>query len=202
MKGITSSTSGLRISVEEEALSLSSPEAKARACGRNARKSPSSSCTSSQIENRRQWKYRRRICSCSWTCDGAQEIPVEEIVFFVFNPTLVGSNLAKTITYESLIKLWFMPLNILITFIIGSALGWGVIQITRAPPHLRGLVLGCCAAVRSVGKMEEEIVVVVVVVVGGLELDHGPIVGIIHLHHHWCTSVGLFRPPVERWCHF
>ncbi|CAL5383272.1 unnamed protein product [Camellia sinensis] len=71
---------------------------------------------------------------------------MKNIVFFVFNPALVGSNLAKTITYESLIKLWFMPLNILITFIIGSALGWGVIQITRAPPHLRGLVLGCCAA--------------------------------------------------------
>ncbi|KAI8014628.1 Protein PIN-LIKES 3 [Camellia lanceoleosa] len=71
---------------------------------------------------------------------------MNNIVFFVFNPALVGSNLAKTITYESLIKLWFMPLNILITFIIGSALGWGVIQITRAPPHLRGLVLGCCAA--------------------------------------------------------
>ncbi|THG14968.1 hypothetical protein TEA_018977 [Camellia sinensis var. sinensis] len=70
MKGTISSTSGLRISVEEEALSLSSssPEAKARACGRNARKSPSSSCTSSQIENRRQWKHRRRICSCS--CSG------------------------------------------------------------------------------------------------------------------------------------
>ncbi|GMP44368.1 hypothetical protein CsSME_00013326 [Camellia sinensis var. sinensis] len=71
---------------------------------------------------------------------------MNNIVFFVFNPALVGSNLAKTITYESLIKLWFMPLNILITFIIGSALGWGVIQITRAPPHLRGLVPGCCAA--------------------------------------------------------
>ncbi|XP_057469482.1 protein PIN-LIKES 3-like isoform X1 [Actinidia eriantha] len=39
-----------------------------------------------------------------------------------------------------------MPLNILITFIIGSALGWVVIKVTRAPPHLRGLVLGCCAA--------------------------------------------------------
>lgn len=41
---------------------------------------------------------------------------------------------------------WFMPVNILITFIIGSALGWAVNQITRAPTHLRGLVIGCCAA--------------------------------------------------------
>ncbi|KAL6996030.1 hypothetical protein U1Q18_006165 [Sarracenia purpurea var. burkii] len=71
---------------------------------------------------------------------------MNNIVFFVFNPALVGSNLSKTMTYESMIKLWFMPLNILITFIIGSALGWVVIIISRAPPHLRGLVLGCCAA--------------------------------------------------------
>ncbi|KAI8549226.1 hypothetical protein RHMOL_Rhmol06G0009800 [Rhododendron molle] len=67
-------------------------------------------------------------------------------VFYVFNPALVGSNLAQTITYESLVELWFMPVNILITFIIGSALGWAVNQITRAPTHLRGLVIGCCAA--------------------------------------------------------
>ncbi|KAH7849239.1 hypothetical protein Vadar_015042 [Vaccinium darrowii] len=71
---------------------------------------------------------------------------MNNIVFYVFNPALVGSNLAQTITYESMIELWFMPVNILITFIIGSALGWVVNQITRAPTHLRGLVVGCCAA--------------------------------------------------------
>ncbi|XAR61498.1 hypothetical protein NMG60_11015940 [Bertholletia excelsa] len=71
---------------------------------------------------------------------------MNNIIFFVFNPALVASNLARTITYKSMIKLWFMPVNILITFIIGSALGWVVNQITRAPPHLRGLVIGCCAA--------------------------------------------------------
>ncbi|XP_059636423.1 protein PIN-LIKES 1-like isoform X2 [Cornus florida] len=71
---------------------------------------------------------------------------LNNIVFFVFNPALVSSNLAKTITYESMVKLWFMPFNILITFIIGSVLGWLVIQITRAPRHMRGLIVGCCAA--------------------------------------------------------
>ncbi|KAE9456811.1 hypothetical protein C3L33_11295, partial [Rhododendron williamsianum] len=45
-----------------------------------------------------------------------------------------------------ILSLWFMPVNILITFIIGSALGWAVNHITRAPTHLRGLVIGCCAA--------------------------------------------------------
>ncbi|KAG8377200.1 hypothetical protein BUALT_Bualt08G0003400 [Buddleja alternifolia] len=71
---------------------------------------------------------------------------LNNIVFFVFSPALVSSNLAKTITYESMLKLWFMPFNILVTFIVGSVLGWVVIQITRPPTHLRGLVIGCCAA--------------------------------------------------------
>lgn len=39
-----------------------------------------------------------------------------------------------------------MPINILITFIVGSVLGWVVNLLTRPPPHLRGLVIGCCAA--------------------------------------------------------
>lgn len=30
----------------------------------------------------------------------------EQVAFFVFNPALVGSSLAETITYDSMIKLW------------------------------------------------------------------------------------------------
>ncbi|KAL3618406.1 hypothetical protein CASFOL_038727 [Castilleja foliolosa] len=71
---------------------------------------------------------------------------LNNVTFYVFNPALVSSNLAKTITYDSMVKLWFMPFNILFTFIIGSILGWVVVHITRAPPHLRGLIIGCCAA--------------------------------------------------------
>ncbi|XP_031269285.1 protein PIN-LIKES 3-like isoform X3 [Pistacia vera] len=42
--------------------------------------------------------------------------------------------------------MWFMPVNILLTFIIGSALAWILIKITRTPPHLQSLVIGCCSA--------------------------------------------------------
>ncbi|KAK1587395.1 hypothetical protein Q3G72_012407 [Acer saccharum] len=69
-----------------------------------------------------------------------------QVAFFVFTPALVGSSLAKYITIKSIGMLWFMPVNILITFIIGSALGWILIKITRAPRDLWGLVIGCCAA--------------------------------------------------------
>ncbi|XP_024174541.1 protein PIN-LIKES 3 isoform X1 [Rosa chinensis] len=68
------------------------------------------------------------------------------VVFYVFSPALVVTNVAQTITYDGMIKLWFMPVNILITFIVGSVLGWILIQLARPPPHLRGLILGCCAA--------------------------------------------------------
>ncbi|KAL3577270.1 hypothetical protein D5086_022553 [Populus alba] len=71
---------------------------------------------------------------------------LNSLVFYVLNPALVGSNLAKFITLKSIVLLWFMPLNILITFIAGSALGWLLIKITKAPNHLRGLILACCAA--------------------------------------------------------
>lgn len=68
------------------------------------------------------------------------------MTFFVFNPSLVYTNLAETITFERMLSLWFMPLNIFFTFLFGSALGWVVIQITKPPSHLKGLILGCCSA--------------------------------------------------------
>jgi auxin efflux carrier family protein len=39
-----------------------------------------------------------------------------------------------------------MPVNVFLTFLLGSILGWAVVQITRPPTKLRGLILGCCAA--------------------------------------------------------
>ncbi|KAG5392804.1 hypothetical protein IGI04_022767 [Brassica rapa subsp. trilocularis] len=71
---------------------------------------------------------------------------LNNIVFYVFSPSLVASSLAETITYESLVKMWFMPLNVVLTFIIGSFLGWLVIKVTKPPSHLRGIIVGCCAA--------------------------------------------------------
>ncbi|KAI7754294.1 hypothetical protein M8C21_024810 [Ambrosia artemisiifolia] len=71
---------------------------------------------------------------------------VNDMVFFVLNPALVSSNLASTITYESMISMWFMPVNILLTFIIGSALGWLLLMIARPPQQLKGLIIGTCAA--------------------------------------------------------
>ncbi|XP_027913068.1 protein PIN-LIKES 3-like [Vigna unguiculata] len=73
-------------------------------------------------------------------------IQVNNLVHYVLYPSLVGGNLADTITFENAVLLWFMPVNILITFIIGSALGWILVKLTRAPKHLEGLIIGVCSA--------------------------------------------------------
>ncbi|XP_012698942.1 protein PIN-LIKES 3 [Setaria italica] len=71
---------------------------------------------------------------------------LNNLVLYVFNPSLIATYLAKTVTMESLGKLWFMPVNILLSFIFGLFFGWILIQVTRAPAKLKGLILGCCSA--------------------------------------------------------
>ncbi|KAH1034438.1 hypothetical protein GYH30_054732 [Glycine max] len=87
----------------------------------------------------------------STKCCWSHKIPT------VFTSTLVCSILAKTIAFKSLVAVWFMPLNILLTFIIGTTLGWLFMKITKAPPDMQGLVLGCCAAVGRVSEKETDL---------------------------------------------
>ncbi|KAL3009869.1 hypothetical protein AAZX31_07G107300 [Glycine max] len=68
------------------------------------------------------------------------------MVYFVFTPALIYSSMSNTLTFRSMVMLWFMPLSILLTYIAGTVLGWILIKTIRVPHHLHGLVLGCCAA--------------------------------------------------------
>lgn len=68
------------------------------------------------------------------------------LVHYVFNPGLIGGNLAQTITLDNVVSLWFMPVNILVTFLLGSALGWIIIKLTKPPIHIEGLIVGVCSA--------------------------------------------------------
>ncbi|OMO89791.1 Auxin efflux carrier, partial [Corchorus capsularis] len=67
-------------------------------------------------------------------------------VFYVLCPVLVGTCLAESITFQGFINLWFMPVNLLLTYLIGSTFGWILLKITKTPKHLKGIVLGCCSA--------------------------------------------------------
>ncbi|KAF4373776.1 hypothetical protein F8388_007682 [Cannabis sativa] len=71
---------------------------------------------------------------------------LNKLVFVVFSPCYIFASLVQTITLEDLISWWFMPLNILLTFVIGGILGWIVVKITRPKPHLEGLIIATCSA--------------------------------------------------------
>ncbi|KAL5818890.1 hypothetical protein ACOSQ4_022732 [Xanthoceras sorbifolium] len=88
----------------------------------------------------------RTVLCCFYASSENTRNQLNNVIFYVFSPALVGSTVAKTITFKTVVLLWFMPFNILVTHIIGSLLGWILIKITRAPQHLKGLILGCCAA--------------------------------------------------------
>ncbi|XVE75443.1 hypothetical protein DITRI_Ditri12bG0094400 [Diplodiscus trichospermus] len=71
---------------------------------------------------------------------------LNNLVFYVFFPALLGCTLANTITIKSLVALWFFPVNVFISCIIGAVLGWILASITRTPRHLWGTVIACCSA--------------------------------------------------------
>ncbi|PPS08660.1 hypothetical protein GOBAR_AA11992 [Gossypium barbadense] len=88
-------------------------------------------------------------------------MPVLKMVFYVFYPALIGCSLADTMTLEGLADLvvnlsiftgfhaiirWFLPVNVLITCVIGSILGWILVIVTKPPRHLWGLVISCTSA--------------------------------------------------------
>ncbi|VAI20947.1 unnamed protein product [Triticum turgidum subsp. durum] len=71
---------------------------------------------------------------------------MNKVVFTVFTPSLIFANLAKTVTLSDVISWWFMPVNIAITFLVGSALGWLACKTLKPPPHFRGLIMAFCSA--------------------------------------------------------
>ncbi|KAJ4715457.1 Auxin efflux carrier family protein [Melia azedarach] len=70
---------------------------------------------------------------------------LNNLAFFVFNPALILSSLSETITFQTFTTLWFMPVNLSFTVIIGSMLAWILIKVTQTPAHLQGLVVGSCS---------------------------------------------------------
>ncbi|KAJ3672301.1 hypothetical protein LUZ60_007022 [Juncus effusus] len=71
---------------------------------------------------------------------------INKVVYAVFTPALIFSNLAKTVTLKDVISWWFMPVNIGIIFLIGGLIGWLAVLILNPPKHLRGLIIASCSA--------------------------------------------------------
>ncbi|KAM0905142.1 hypothetical protein ACQ4PT_017575 [Festuca glaucescens] len=71
---------------------------------------------------------------------------MNKVVFTVFTPSLIFASLAKTVTLSDVISWWFMPVNIAITFLVGSALGWIACKILKPPQHFRSLIIAFCSS--------------------------------------------------------
>ncbi|KAL2576823.1 hypothetical protein AAZV13_16G095600 [Glycine max] len=71
---------------------------------------------------------------------------LNNLVFYIFTPALLVADLAETITFNRLVEMWFLLVNIFLTLVVGSILGWMLNKIAKTPKHLRGLVNGCCTA--------------------------------------------------------
>ncbi|CAM0952985.1 unnamed protein product [Alopecurus aequalis] len=71
---------------------------------------------------------------------------MNKVVFTVFTPALIFASLAKTVTLSDVISWWFMPVNIPITFLVGSVLGWIACRILKPPPDFRGLIIAFCSS--------------------------------------------------------
>ncbi|KAJ6831810.1 protein PIN-LIKES 7-like [Iris pallida] len=71
---------------------------------------------------------------------------INKVVFYVFTPAIIFSNLAENVTFRELVSWWYMPVNIGIIFLIGSILGWVAVKIVKPARHLEKLVIASCSA--------------------------------------------------------
>ncbi|KAB2604454.1 transporter C5D6.04 [Pyrus ussuriensis x Pyrus communis] len=61
---------------------------------------------------------------------------LSKLVFALFLPCLIFTELGGSITLENFIKWWFIPFNVLVSTLIGCFLGYLVVIICRPPPQL------------------------------------------------------------------
>ncbi|XP_038693922.1 protein PIN-LIKES 2 [Tripterygium wilfordii] len=60
---------------------------------------------------------------------------LSKLVFALFLPCLIFTELGESITLESIAQWWFIPVNVLVSTIIGCLLGCLVVAICRPPPE-------------------------------------------------------------------
>ncbi|XP_021737329.1 protein PIN-LIKES 2-like [Chenopodium quinoa] len=60
---------------------------------------------------------------------------LSKLVFGLFLPCLIFTNLGQSITFKNFTLWWFIPLNVVLSIVIGSFLGYLVTIICRPPPE-------------------------------------------------------------------
>ncbi|OMO88102.1 Auxin efflux carrier [Corchorus olitorius] len=62
---------------------------------------------------------------------------LSKLVFALFLPCLIFTELGESITFDSVAQWWFIPVNVLISTFIGCLLGFLVVLICRPPPQYK-----------------------------------------------------------------
>ncbi|KAJ7954197.1 Auxin efflux carrier family protein [Quillaja saponaria] len=60
-----------------------------------------------------------------------------KLVFALFLPCLIFTELGESITFQNFIDWWFIPVNVLVSTAIGCLLGFLVVIICRPPPEFK-----------------------------------------------------------------
>lgn len=66
---------------------------------------------------------------------------LSKLVFALFLPCLIFTHLGQSITFDNLVHWWFIPLNVLISTIVGIVLGVLVVIICRPPQEFTRLTI-------------------------------------------------------------
>ncbi|GMJ13309.1 PIN-LIKES 2 [Hibiscus trionum] len=62
---------------------------------------------------------------------------LSKLVFVLFLPCLIFTELGESITFDSIARWWFIPVNVLISTFVGCLLGFLVVLICRPPPEYK-----------------------------------------------------------------
>ncbi|KAF3523585.1 hypothetical protein F2Q69_00051369 [Brassica cretica] len=60
---------------------------------------------------------------------------LSKLVFALFLPCLIFTELGESITLDNIVRWWFIPVNVLLSTIVGSFIGYIVVLICRPPPE-------------------------------------------------------------------
>ncbi|KAK9948227.1 hypothetical protein M0R45_003813 [Rubus argutus] len=115
---------------------------------------------------------------CNLLPSGARR-SLNRIVFVVFTPSLMFASVAKTVTFDDIISWWFMIVNVGLTFLFGSILGWIVVKLLKPKPYQEGLVIATCSSA-NLGNL-------LLILVPAICHEAGNPFG----DHEVCSSVGL-----------
>ncbi|MCO5578984.1 hypothetical protein L7F22_032835 [Adiantum nelumboides] len=62
---------------------------------------------------------------------------LSKLVFMVFLPCLIFTQLGSAVTFQKMIQWWFIPVNVIIAAVVGCTIGCVLVWIVKPPPQFR-----------------------------------------------------------------